>query len=104
MALQVKNPPAMQRCRRPRFDPWVGKMPGGGHGNPFQYPCWENLTVRGTWWVMVHGVAKSQTQPKRLHMPSCRIHIHEIYHKIYHCNIFKNSAVLSKFTLLCKHH
>ena len=21
----------------PGFDPWVGKIPGGGHGNPLQY-------------------------------------------------------------------
>ena len=25
-----------------RFDPWVGKIPEGGHGNPFQYSCLEN--------------------------------------------------------------
>ena len=30
----VKNPPA---CRRQGFNPWVGKTPGGGSGNPFQY-------------------------------------------------------------------
>ena len=55
MAQQVKNPPAMQRCQRPGFDPWVGKTPGGGHGNPFQYSCWEkshgqgNLVGYGPW-------------------------------------------------------
>ena len=27
---------------RPGFDPWVGKIPGGGHGNPLQYSCLEN--------------------------------------------------------------
>ena len=28
------------QCRRHKklgFNPWVGKIPGGGHGNPFQY-------------------------------------------------------------------
>ena len=32
------------QCRRPKrhgFDPWVGKTPGGGHGNPLQYSCLE---------------------------------------------------------------
>ena len=24
---------------RPGFDPWVGRSPGGGHGNPLQYSC-----------------------------------------------------------------
>ena len=33
--------------RRPRLDPWVGKIPGGGHGNPLQYPCLENPMDRG---------------------------------------------------------
>ena len=22
--------------------PWLGRSPGGGHGNPLQYPCREN--------------------------------------------------------------
>ena len=31
--------PACQcrRHKRFRFDPWVGKIPGGGHGNSLQY-------------------------------------------------------------------
>ena len=28
--------------RRPGFNPWVGRFPGGGHGNPLQYSCLEN--------------------------------------------------------------
>ena len=24
------------------FNPWVGKIPGGGHGNALQYSCLEN--------------------------------------------------------------
>ena len=35
----VKNLPAMQE---PGFDPWVGRSPGGKHGNPLQYSCLEN--------------------------------------------------------------
>ena len=27
--------------------PGLGKFPGGGHGNPFQYSCLENLMDRG---------------------------------------------------------
>ena len=35
MALVVKNPPASlcRRCKRNRLDPWIGKIPGGGHGS-----------------------------------------------------------------------
>ena len=32
---------------------------GEGNGNPLQYSCLENSMDRGTWWVIVHGVAKS---------------------------------------------
>ena len=43
MALVVKNPPVNAgRSKRCGFDPWVGKIPRGGHGNPLQYSCLEN--------------------------------------------------------------
>ena len=40
----------------------LGRCPGGGHGNPLQYSCLENLMDRGAWWATVHRVTKSQTQ------------------------------------------
>ena len=42
--------------------PGLGRSPEGGHGNPLQYSCLENLTDRGAWWAAVHGVAKSRTR------------------------------------------
>ena len=42
--------------------PGLGRSPGGGNGNPFQYSCLENPMDRGAWWVTVHGVANSQIQ------------------------------------------
>ena len=38
-----------------------GRFPGGGNGNPLQSSRLENFMDRGTWWVPVHGVAKSWT-------------------------------------------
>ena len=35
------------------------RSPGGGHGNPLQYPCLESPMDRGVWWAKVHGIAKS---------------------------------------------
>ena len=35
VAQKVKNPPAM-------WEAWVGRSPGGGHGNPLQYSSLEN--------------------------------------------------------------
>ena len=42
--------------------PGSERSPGEGNGNPLQYSCLENSVDRGTWWAIVHGVAKSQTQ------------------------------------------
>ena len=41
--------------------PGLGRSPGEGNGNPFQYSCLGSPTDRGPWRVTVHGVAKSQT-------------------------------------------
>ena len=38
--------------------PGSGRSPGGGNGNPLQYPCLENPTDRGAWWATVHGVTE----------------------------------------------
>ena len=39
----------------------LGRCPGEGNGNPLQYSCLENSRHWGSWWAMVHGVAKSRT-------------------------------------------
>ena len=54
------------QCKKPGFDPWIRKVPGGSHGNPFLYSCLENSTDRGAWWALVLGVAKTRTCLKRL--------------------------------------
>ena len=43
--------------------PELGKFPGEGNGNPFQYSCLGNPMDRGAWQATVHGVAKSRTRP-----------------------------------------
>ena len=42
--------------------PGLGRFPRERNGNPLQYSCLENPMDRGTWWAIVHEVAKSQTQ------------------------------------------
>ena len=38
----VKNPPVNAgRHKRPGFDPWVGNIPRGGHGNPSNILAWR---------------------------------------------------------------
>ena len=38
--------------------PGSGRSPGGGHGNPVQYSCLENLMDGGVWQATVHGFTK----------------------------------------------
>ena len=40
-----------RRHKRRGFDPWVGKIPSGGHGNPLQYSCLEDPVDRQAWWA-----------------------------------------------------
>ena len=37
----------------------LGRSPGVGNGNPFQYYCLENSINREAWRATVHRVAKS---------------------------------------------
>ena len=41
--------------------PGLGRSPGEGNDNPFQYSCLENPVDGGAWQATVHGVAKSWT-------------------------------------------
>ena len=41
--------------------PGLGRSPGEGNGNPFQYSCLENPMDRGSWQATVHGVSESDT-------------------------------------------
>ena len=61
----VKNP-----CINPGdvgLIPRLGRSPGGGHGNPLQYPCLETPLDRGACWATVHWVTKSLTRPSPQH-------------------------------------
>ena len=42
--------------------PWLERSPGERNGYPLQYSGLVNSMDREAWWIIVHGVAKSQTQ------------------------------------------
>ena len=48
------------QCRRPWFNPWVGKILWRKNGNPLQYSCLGNPMDSGTWCALAHGAAESQ--------------------------------------------
>ena len=67
MVLVVKNLPANAGDVRDAGSvPGSGRSPGGGHGNPLQYFCLENLTDRGAWRAAVQRVTQSRIWLRRL--------------------------------------
>ena len=46
--------------------PGLGRSPGGGHGNPYQYSCLEKFMDRGAWQATVHGISKESDMTERL--------------------------------------
>ena len=69
MVLVVKN--SSTNARDAGSIPGLGRSPRGGNGNPLQYSCLEKPMDRGAWWAIVHRVAKSRTQLKRLNNGAC---------------------------------
>ena len=60
--LVVKNLPANSGdIRDAGLIPGLGRSPGVGNGNPFQFSCLENTMDRGAWWATVQGVSKNRT-------------------------------------------
>ena len=56
----VKKPPAKEGDVRDMGSvPELGRSPGEGNGNAFQYSCLENPMDRGVWWATVQRVVKS---------------------------------------------
>jgi len=58
VAQTIKSPLAMQEG----LIPGLGRSPGEGSGNLFQYPYLENSMDRRAWWATVHGVIRSWTE------------------------------------------
>ena len=57
----VKNMPANAADIRDKdFIPKLGRSPGGGHGNPLQYPFLENPRDGGAWRAMANSPIGAQ--------------------------------------------
>ena len=50
-----------RRCRRPWFDPWLGKIPWRRKWQPTPVFLPGESRGRGDWWTTVHGVTESRT-------------------------------------------
>ena len=72
----VKNLPASAGDARDLG--WIlglGRSPGEGNGNLFQYSCPENSMDRGAWWAVVCGVTKELDTTEQLSTHTCK-HTH----------------------------
>ena len=49
------------RCRRPGFNPWVGKIPWKMEWQATPVSCLGNPMDRGAWQAIAHGIAKGWT-------------------------------------------
>ena len=71
--------------------PGLGRSPGRGHDNPFQYFCLENLMDRGGWWAtesQKESDTAEQTENRTAHT-----HINSLWYVIcYIIIIFRNMS------------
>ena len=54
----------MQKTKEAQLDTWLGRSPGVGHGNPFQYSCLKKPMDRGAWQATsIHFSSVTQSCP-----------------------------------------
>ena len=58
----VKNPPANEGDAG--LISGLGRSPGGGNGNPFQYSCLENPRDRWAWWAIANDKTEWLKRPQ----------------------------------------
>ena len=62
-----KEPDCQCRCKRHKFNPWVGRAPEGGNGNPIHYSCLKNPMDR------IRDCKESDTTGETWHKPCTAI-------------------------------
>ena len=68
LALVVKNSlPKCRRHKRQGFNPWVGRCPGVGTGNPLQYSCLDNSMKRRACGLQSMGSHRVRHDSTHLH-------------------------------------
>ena len=86
------------QCRRPGFNPWVGKIPWRRKGCPLQYYGLENSMD-----CIFHGVAKSWTRLSNLHFSlhlGCQICIQSYSQYSFICLVSAGFVVMFPLLLL----
>ena len=75
----AKNQPASARDAGDADSiPRLGRSPGEGNGNPFQYSCLEKPMDRGAWWATLFSLIMGEL-----------IISHGVYDSIYEVSLYK---------------
>ena len=72
--------------RRPRFDPWVRKIPWR---RKWLLSCLVNSTERGAQWATVHRVPRNQTRLEANSMHTYWMTYFNIFIELFHCFLLK---------------
>ena len=89
-----KDPPVTTGDTRHKDSiPGLGRSPGEGNGNPFQYSCLRNYMDRGAWQAIVHRVTQSQTQLKGLSMHMLNINLLELTNASL---VYTNTGIITR--------
>ena len=72
---------------KPGLIPGLGRSPGEGNGNPFQYSCLENAMDRGAWQATVYGVARVRHDLATKPPPTLTIIIFEMSNSWIHNSV-----------------
>ena len=102
----VKNLPAnAEDIRDAGLIPGLGRSPGEGNGNPFQYSCLDNPMDRGAWRATVYGVTKRWTRLKQLsthiHHLCMYVFIMHIYMDLFIIYLSISLSIISVCTYVC---
>ena len=65
------------QCVRPRFDPWVGKIPWRRKWQPTPVLLPWKAHGWGAWWTTVHGVIKNRTPLSNQHFQRWGLRMHQ---------------------------
>ena len=82
------------------FNPWIGKIPGGGNDNPLQDSCLENPMDGGACRATVHRIPKSWTEHAHVCVCLCVFLIKHLYSVSYIRTILNMLKIIAHGTSL----
>ena len=87
------------RCEGCRFDPWVGRSPGGRHDGPLQYSCLENFMNGRAWRATVHRVTESDMTEATRCVQSSHTWQSNAIDLLFNTNVLKTYSMLGRCCL-----